>query len=105
MTETEVNAYSHRWFKFFHIGITETRTAQELDLSTLARLCLASAKLSMCAAEWDGMHEPFPVAVTQLRVLNVTPLPLRRRADWAVARSTFRRMFATIGLMLALTIS
>ena len=31
MTRTEVNAYSHRWFKFFHVGIAETRTAQEID--------------------------------------------------------------------------
>jgi SAM-dependent methyltransferase len=25
----ELNAYSHRWFEFFHIGISEGRTAQE----------------------------------------------------------------------------
>jgi len=27
----ERNAYSHRWFRFFHFGIAETRTNQELD--------------------------------------------------------------------------
>jgi SAM-dependent methyltransferase len=27
----ESNAYSDRWFKFFHIGIVETRTTQEVD--------------------------------------------------------------------------
>ncbi len=31
MMRTEVNAYSHRWFKFFHTGIVETRTVQEID--------------------------------------------------------------------------
>lgn len=31
MIRTELNAYSHRWFKFFHVGIAETRTAQEVD--------------------------------------------------------------------------
>ncbi|MBA3834095.1 MAG: class I SAM-dependent methyltransferase [Chthoniobacterales bacterium] len=30
-TQPEVNAYSNRWFEFFHVGITETRTAQEVD--------------------------------------------------------------------------
>lgn len=27
----ESNSYSHRWFKFFHVGIAETRTTQETD--------------------------------------------------------------------------
>jgi SAM-dependent methyltransferase len=27
----EPNAYSHRWFKFFHINIAETRTNREID--------------------------------------------------------------------------
>lgn len=27
----EPNAYSHRWFEFFHVGIVETRTTQEID--------------------------------------------------------------------------
>jgi SAM-dependent methyltransferase len=27
----EPNAYSHRWFRFFHVGIAETRTAREID--------------------------------------------------------------------------
>jgi len=31
MNRTELNAYSHLWFKFFHVGIVETRTAQEID--------------------------------------------------------------------------
>ena len=31
MIRSEPNSYSHRWFKFFHIGIAETRTTQEID--------------------------------------------------------------------------
>jgi SAM-dependent methyltransferase len=31
MIRFEPNSYSHRWFKFFHIGIPETRTTQEVD--------------------------------------------------------------------------
>jgi SAM-dependent methyltransferase len=31
MIRFEPNSYSHRWFKFFHIGIAETRTTQEVD--------------------------------------------------------------------------
>jgi SAM-dependent methyltransferase len=31
MIRFEPNAYSHRWFKFFHTGIAETRTTQEID--------------------------------------------------------------------------
>jgi SAM-dependent methyltransferase len=29
--QLEPNSYSDRWFKFFHIGIAETRTTQEID--------------------------------------------------------------------------
>ncbi len=31
MIRVEANAYSDRWFGFFHIGIAETRTTQEVD--------------------------------------------------------------------------
>ena len=31
MIRFEPNSYSQRWFKFFHIGIAETRTTQEID--------------------------------------------------------------------------
>lgn len=31
MIEFEPNSYSRRWFKFFHVGIAETRTTQEID--------------------------------------------------------------------------
>jgi len=31
MIRLEANSYSHRWFKFFHSGIAEIRTAQEVD--------------------------------------------------------------------------
>ena len=31
MIRLEPNSYSQRWFKFFHIGIAETRTTQEID--------------------------------------------------------------------------
>ena len=31
MIRFEPNSYSHRWFEFFHIGIAETRTTQEID--------------------------------------------------------------------------
>jgi SAM-dependent methyltransferase len=31
MIEFEPNSYSHRWFKFFHTGIAESRTTQEID--------------------------------------------------------------------------
>src|SRR6266480_424749 len=77
---------------------------KSLILSALGRLCLPFAKLSMCAAGWGDMHALFPVAVTRLPVWNVTLLPLRRRANWAAARATFRQMFATISRGLALAI-
>ena len=31
MIRFEPNSYSHRWFKFFDIGLAETRTAKEID--------------------------------------------------------------------------
>ncbi len=31
MMRSEPNLYSGRWFKFFHLGIAETRTTQEVD--------------------------------------------------------------------------
>jgi SAM-dependent methyltransferase len=31
MIRLEPNSYSHRWFKFFHVGIAETHTTQEID--------------------------------------------------------------------------
>src|ERR1700682_2615811 len=31
MIRSEPNSYSERWFKFFHVGIPETRTTQEID--------------------------------------------------------------------------
>jgi SAM-dependent methyltransferase len=31
MILVQPNAYSHRWFKFFHIGIAEPRTTQEIE--------------------------------------------------------------------------
>ena len=31
MMRFEPNSYSHRWFKYFHIGIPETRTTREID--------------------------------------------------------------------------
>ena len=31
MIRVEPNTYSHLWFKFFHIGISETRTSEEVD--------------------------------------------------------------------------
>jgi SAM-dependent methyltransferase len=31
MNRVEPNAYSHRWFKYFHIGIAENRTTREID--------------------------------------------------------------------------
>src|SRR6266516_7942199 len=31
MIGSDSNAYSDHWFKFFHIGIAETRTNQEID--------------------------------------------------------------------------
>ena len=31
MIRFEPNFYSHRWFQFFHTGIAETRTTQEID--------------------------------------------------------------------------
>ena len=31
MIRFEPNSYSHRWFKFFHTGIAESRTVQEVD--------------------------------------------------------------------------
>jgi SAM-dependent methyltransferase len=31
MIRSEPNSYSQHWFEFFHVGIAETRTAQEID--------------------------------------------------------------------------
>src|SRR5437588_4126240 len=31
MNRIEPNAYSHHWFKFFHIGIAEARTSRDVD--------------------------------------------------------------------------
>jgi hypothetical protein len=31
MTQPKSNCYSRRWFEFFHIGIAEARTTQEID--------------------------------------------------------------------------
>jgi len=31
MNRIESNAYSHHWFKFFHIGIADARTSREID--------------------------------------------------------------------------
>jgi hypothetical protein len=39
----EPNAYSRRWFEFFHIGIHEGRTIQEVDICL--PLCLVVWKV------------------------------------------------------------
>jgi hypothetical protein len=51
-------------------------------LFALARLFLASAKLSMSAAGWGGMRGLCSAAVTRLPVLNVMLWPLRGHANW-----------------------